>query len=158
MDSDERSANESSRRNAAGFLLPRPEEQRLLGADGVHAQTMGAPANAFPDRSRATEDRRNGSAGPERHGTCRNGPAETVSGIEREGWRCCCADSKRICGSCRERAAGAASRFPVRAADCLLESGELVARAFHWQEKSDVVSPGAVRLPVSNHLSISHLA
>src|SRR5260370_13235583 len=126
-----------------------------MGGKGGEAGGMGGVANAFPDRSRATEARRNGSAGTEGHGTCRHGSAEAVSGIEREGGRRCCTHSKRICGSCRERTAGAASPVAVRAADCLLQSGQLVARALDRQEKRDGGSAGDGCIPLANRFAVA---
>src|SRR5882762_8924217 len=107
---------------------------------------MGAEAIALPDRSRAAKARSKDSAGPDGHGTNCRGPAKAVPGIKLEGGRRCCTNSKRICGRRAERAARAASRFPVRAADCLLEPSELVARAIYWQKKRDGGSAGDGRI------------
>src|SRR6266850_8280992 len=103
---------------------------------------MGAEAIALLDRSRAAKARSNDSAGPDGHGTNCRGPAKAVPGIKLEGGRRRCTNSKRLCGRRAKRAARAANRFPVRAADCLLEPGELVARAIHRQKKGDCGSAG----------------
>src|ERR1700676_574601 len=113
---------------------------------------MGAEANALPDSSRATEARRNDAAGAEGHGTRRRGSAKAVPEIKREGGRCCCTDSKTICGRYPQRSAVAASRFPVRAADCLLEPGHPVARAIDRAEKREDGSAGDGHIPVANRI------
>src|SRR4029077_5355002 len=98
---------------------------------------MGAEAYALPDGSRATKAGRYGRAGTEGHATNCRRTAKAVPGIKRQGGRRGCPDSKRLCGRHAERAASAADRFSVRAADCLFEPGELAAGALDGPAKRD---------------------